>query len=237
MPVIYQIAWKELRSYFGSWLGYVLLAGWTLLGGVTWAYALPFSASFQPADILANMLSLLLFVMPLLTMRLLAEERRDGTLDVLLSSPLNEWQIALGKWLGALGFFLVMLLATVHFPLLASRYGTYDVGPVWGAYVALSLCGMAFGAWGLACSSWSESPIVAALLCFGGLSAAWLLGYAPLIAPGKAWAQLLAIASPWTHCEPLLRGLIDTRDVLYFASLCVFCLFLTVRALESRRWN
>ena len=141
MPVILQIAWKELRSYFGSWLGYVLLAGWTLLGGVTWAYALPFSASFQPADILANMLSLLLFVMPLLTMRLLAEERRDGTLDVLLSSPLSEWQIALGKWLGALGFFLIMLLATVHFPLLASRYGTYDAGPVWGAYVALSLCG------------------------------------------------------------------------------------------------
>jgi ABC-2 type transport system permease protein len=237
MRATLHLAWREWKGYFASWLAWVLLAGWSLLGGVAWSYALGQASDFPVASLFLNWLSLLLIAAPLLTMRSLAEERRDGTLDLLLCSPLDEWQIAGGKWLGACGFVVVLLLATLPFPYWLFEHGAIDAGPLRAGYLALILAGAGFCAWGVLCSSLSDSPVLAAIGGCGGLLLSWLLGFAPALLPTSPAAPVLAQASVWTHLEPLMRGLLDTHDLLFWASLCALCLFATTRALQSRHWR
>jgi ABC-2 type transport system permease protein len=170
-------------------------------------------------------------------MRLLAEEKREGSLEMLLTSPLTEWQVTLGKYLGALAFVGAMLLFTAHFPLFAFRYGSLDAGPVWGGYIALLCVASAFIAWGLFCSSLSDSSVLAGFLAFGGLLISWLLGWLQESAQTSDVAAFVVQLSVLTHVQPMLRGAIDTKDLVFFASLSFLFLFATVRVLESRKWR
>lgn len=237
MSNILHIAWREWRSYFSSWLAYVVMAGWTFIGGLAWMFALGSDDNFQIAPIYGNLLTMLIFLAPLLTMRLIAEERSAGTFDVLFSSPVSEWQVTIGKWLGTLGVLLLLLILTAHFPFFALRYGSIDSGPLWSSYIALFCAGAAFGAWGLLCSSLTNSSVVAAFATFSGLIVSWLLGFLPRLLPGNTLAAAISSASISAHLDPMLRGVLDTRDLIFFASIVFGCWFATVRVLESRRWR
>jgi len=237
MSNILHIAWREWRSYFASWLAYALLAGWSVIGGLTWLFALKFPDNFQLTSLYSNLLTMLLFLSPLLTMRLIADERREGTFDLLFSAPVSEWQVTLGKWLGTMGMIALLLLLTAPFPFLAFRYGSIDAGPIWGSYAAMICAGAAFGAWGLLCSSLSNSSAVAAFLAFGGLTISMMIGFLPRLMPGNVMANSVGAISIFAHLEPMGRGALDTRDLVFFASLTLGFWFATTRVLESRRWR
>lgn len=243
MTTTFHIAWKELRSYFGSWMAYVVCAGWLLMGGLIFASllsALSLGAggnNFSLSPLYQTLITILLFVTPLVTMRLLAEERASGSLELLFTSPLSEWQVTLGKWLGALGFCAILMILTLHYPFFALRYGSLDSGPIWGAYIALVCLAAAFCAFGVLCSSLTDSQVVAGFLTFGGLLGSWMLAWPAQAAPDSAWAQTLSQLSLFTHFSNLMSGSIDTTDLIFFASMTGFFLFATVRVLESRKWR
>lgn len=240
MILLFHIAWKEIRAYFTSWLAYVLCAGWLLLSGLTFVSLLGANtpgAPFSLAPLYQNLIVILLFLTPLLTMRLIAEERAGGTFELLFTAPLSEWQVALGKWLGALIFCGFLLLLTLHFPYFVASNGAGDAAPIWGAYIALGCLMATFCAFGLLCSSLSESPVVAGFLTFGGLLLSWMLAFPAVASPDSAIARVAAEFSVLPHFSRMLGGAIDTQDLFFFASLCGFFLFATTRVLESRKWR
>src|SRR5688572_4313012 len=147
MTKIGQIAWKELRAYFTSWMAYALIAGWLFIGGLSFFLAAGLgqsSGNFQFSIVFANLIISFLFIAPLLTMRLLAEERNIGTMEMLFTSPLSEWQVTLGKFLGAWIFSGCMMLLTAHVPFFATYYGSIGTGAIGGRYVALLCVSVAF---------------------------------------------------------------------------------------------
>ena len=240
MGKIGHITWKELRGYFTSWMAYALLAGWLLFTGLIWTVLLMSvvrSPQFQVGAIFQNLVVVLLFITPLLTMRLLAEERGSGTIEMLFTAPLSEWQVAIGKFLAAWIFVGVMLLLTLYVPIFTLRYGSVDTGPLWGSYVALLCMGAAFTAFGVFCSSLTASQVVAGFLTFGGLLLSWMLAWPAQAVPGSAVAEFIAQWSIFSHFSPMLNGAVDTRDLIFFVSIVLLCLFATVRVLESRKWR
>jgi ABC-2 type transport system permease protein len=235
------IAWRELRGYFATWLAYALLAGWLLIAGIFYSVALlqaalpPFNFSLQ--GFFGNMLVMLLFVAPIITMRLFVEERNQATAELLFTSPISEWQIALGKFLGAWGFVILMLLLTAHVPFFTTRYGSIDAGPVWGGYIALLCVGAAFVAFGLFCSTITTSQVVAGFLTFGGLIFSWMLAIPGQQSGASDFMAFISQFSILSHLELIMQGAVDTKDLIYFISVTVFFLYLTVRSLESRKWS
>jgi ABC-2 type transport system permease protein len=240
MTQIGLIAWREIRGYFTSWLAYALLAGWLLLAGLGFLLTLlqyAQSQNFSLQGLFGFLVILMLFITPLLTMRLIVEERNQGTLEMLHTSPLTEWQVALGKFFGAWGFVAVMLLLSGHLPFFSLRYGSIDTGPVWGGYIALACVGAAFVAFGLFCSSVSTSQVVAGFWTFGGLLFFWLLASVGQRPGASDLEVFIGQLSVLTHVDRMLQGAVDTKDLIYFASVTIFFLFTTVRSLESRKWN
>ncbi|HVF10492.1 MAG TPA: ABC transporter permease [Abditibacteriaceae bacterium] len=239
MTKIGHIAWRELRAYFTSWMAYALIAGWLFIAGLSFFVAIQLSQSsgaFQFAIVFANLVVSFLLIAPLITMRLLTEERTAGTMEMLFTSPLSEWQVALGKFFGAWAFTACMMLLTAHLPFFATHYGSLDTGPVWGSYIALLCMSAAFVAYGLFCSSLTESQVVAGFLTFGGLLISWMIGW--LNQPGASpTVSFIAQWSIFTHFSGMLQGAVDTRDLVFFASFTILFLFATVRVLESRRWR
>ena len=239
MTKIGHIAWRELRAYFTSWVAYAVTSGWAFIGALAFFFAINISASsgnFQFSIVFANLVISFLFITPLITMRLLAEERNAGTMEMLFTSPLREWQVTLGKFFGAWIFTGCMMLLTLHLPFFATHYGSIDTGPIWGAYIALLCMSASFVSFGLFCSSLTESQVVAGFLTFGGLLISWMVGWLnqPEASPVVAFITRWSI---FTHFAGMLQGAIDTADLVFFASVTILFLFATVRVLESRKWR
>jgi ABC-2 type transport system permease protein len=179
----------------------------------------------------------LLFLVPALTMRLFAEERKLGTLEVLLTWPVREHEAVLGKYLGSLGVLAVSLLATAPLPLAVFALGSPDPGPVAAGYLGLLLLGGCYLAIGLFASALTENQIVAYLLAAAMTFALFAAGEAfVLVAAPPPLVPLLAALGLGAHFTSIGRGVIDTRDVVYFASVIFLFLYLAVRRLEGRRW-
>jgi ABC-2 type transport system permease protein len=237
MAPIGLIAWKEFKTYFTSWMAYVLMAGWLLIGGLLFSVLLRQPDNFQISAVYPFLITVLLFVVPLITMRLVAEESEAGTLELLFTTPITEWQVTLGKFFGAWGFIGVLLLLTTQYAIIAARFGTVESGPLWGSAVALLCVGASFAAFGLFCSSLTKSQVVAGFLTFGGLLLSWMLSFVAQSAPTNPVATFVGQWSVFSHFLAMLRGAIDTRDLVFFISLTLFFLFATTRVLESRRWR
>ena len=184
-----------------------------------------------------------LFIPPLLTMRLFAEELGSGTLEMLLTAPLRDWQVVLAKFVAALGFYVVMWLPTLlYIPILMNLRGTdaqIDPWPVWTSYLGLFGAGAMFLALGLFVSSLVKSQMVAALVSLV-LSLVFVLAafWRPdMDTAGTTYRLLYFVSVPLHFSRDFTRGLIDTRHLILYGSVAVFCLFMTVRSLESRRWR
>lgn len=240
MSSIYYLFWKELRSYFTSWLAYILAAGWLFITGYIFVLLILNSTripDFSLSPLFSNMMVFLIFITPLVTMRLLAEEKREGSIEMLFTSPLTEWQVTLGKFIGALLFMVVLLACTLYVPFFAFRYGSVDGGPIWGSYVALLfVCGSAV-ALGIFCSSLTESQVVAGFLTFGGLLMSWIFSWMGQVDVGNKWAGMLSEISFYNHFRGMLGGAVDSNDILFFLTFIFFFLYATVRVLESRKWQ
>jgi len=236
MRNIWAIAEKETRSYFASPLAYVILAAFLVATGYFFSAILALSREATMRYIFDNMGVILLLLSPILTMRLLAEEQRTGTIEVLLTGPVRDIEVILGKYFASLIFLIVMLGLTLYFPLLLTRIGNPDPGPIIAGYVGLILFGASFMSVGLLMSSLTQNQIVAAVLTFVTLLILWTIDASSNLFGGSASAVLsyLAVAS---HYADFGKGVIDTKDVIYYLSLVAIGLFLATRSLEARRWR
>jgi ABC-2 type transport system permease protein len=237
---------RELGVYFVSPMAYIILTCLMLIFGLQfWIqaknasdYAMPFVFSSQ----FSLWAGLMVLVAPLITMRLLAEEKNRGTIETLMTAPVTEFQVVLAKYVATLGFLLFLLLPTLAFAILVSKYGTLDASEALAGYLGLFLVTASLFAIGLFVSSVCSSQVTAGVVTF---VVTFLLLLAAILAPiipdhtqlGKAAKSVVATLNPFQYFGDFTRGIIDTRPVVYFLSLIVFFLFMSVRALESRRWR
>jgi ABC-2 type transport system permease protein len=246
---------KELAIYFATPIFYITGFFFLLLGGYFfYANTLYYSlVSFQAAQniqlashlnplqmvfrpLFATLAIVLLLLVPLLTMRLLAEEKRAGTAELLFTYPLTDWAILLGKFAAALLVYAIFLGLTVAYALAFSAVGRLDWGSLAAGYLGMLLLGGACLALGLFTSSLTENQIIAAVSAFALLLLFWIIGWQQDIgAPG--WGGFFGALSMMDHYDSFIRGVIDTRDLVYYLSFIYFFLFLTKRQLESRRWR
>lgn len=250
------IVQKEWRHYFGSPIAYVALCAWTLLFGVFFTLAV---ANFAQASarasatptapklslndyviqlVLENMAVVALFVLPMLTMRLFAEEKRQGTIELLATNPLSNAQIVMGKFLGALSLYALMLAASFLDFALLWRLATTppEWKPLATGALAMLLLGGTFIALGSFLSTLTRNQIVAAVLTFCVALGFWVLSWWDDPSAGAAM-RVLVYLGLLSHAGDLFRGVIDLKDVAYYLSFITFGLFLTQQSLESQRWR
>ena len=189
---------------------------------------------FNP--LFSNMSIILLLMMPLLTMRLLSEEKRSGTFELLLTYPLRDIEIVLGKYFACLLVFAVMLGLTLAYPIFLSFLGQLEYGALIACYIGMLLMGSAFISFGLLASSWTSNQIIAAVISFGALLLFWMIGFSAYNASPEL-APILRHLSLLDHFDNFTKGVIESKDVIYYLNFTIFCLFLTLRSLESNKWR
>ena len=230
------IARRELLAYFISPIAYMVSAVFLLIAGYLFSLILIQSQQATMEGLFFNIMVVLIFVVPLLTMRLLADEQKTGTLEILLTAPVRDWEVVLGKYLAAMGMFGVMLACTLYFPFILWRVGgSPDWGPILTGYLGLLLLTSAMMAIGTLTSAVTENQIVAAVLGFGILLLLWLIDAAGNIATGSA--SVLTYLSLPTHYNDFARGAINLEDVVYYLSVTIGSLFIATRMLETRRYR
>ncbi len=230
------IAERELRSIFVSPLAWWVATAFSFLMGYFFVLIIAFVRQAEMRDVFNNMLVILMFLMPLITMRLVAEERRQNTFELLLTAPVRDMEVILGKFLGALAFLVFLLAITVPYPILLFRFGKPESGAIIAGYLGLLLLGCALVAIGLFFSSVTDSQMVAAALSFIAVILIWLVKWGAQSATGM-WARLLGFLSFYDRFEEFSRGLIDSSTIIYLVSFTAFFLYLSVRSLESRSWR
>ncbi len=239
---------KELRSYFTSPIAYVVMLFFLLLTGIFFTV---FISDFSYASmnqspygggsnlnvtyrvlrpLLGNMSVILLFVMPLITMKPFADERKSGTMELLLTYPLSDLDVLLGKFLSVLTLFLGMLGLTLVYVLFMGIYSAPEWGTLLAGYLGLTLMAAAFIALGLFISSLTENQIIAAIATFGVLLIFWIIQW-------TGTNEIVSYLSILQHFENFSQGLIDTRDLAYYLLFMALWMFLTLRVLESKKWR
>jgi ABC-2 type transport system permease protein len=232
------IALKERKSYLGSPMAYIVTAVFLALSGSFFAAYLAgtaYSDTSIKGSLDAGQLLILLFA-AVLTMRLIAEERKLGTWELLLTAPARDLEIVLGKFAGSLAVLTAMLALTLYYPILLIVLGDPDLGPIATSYLGLFLLGSAALAIGLFTSSVTSNQIVSAVLAGGILFALWFLGPAARFAPGAA-GELLSYLSLSHHFADFVRGIVDSRAVVYYLSVTALFLYLATRSVETDRWR
>ncbi len=227
---------RELQAYFVSPVAYGLAAAFLLIGGYFFWVLLVETQLAEMGYTFGSLAVTLLFVTPMLTLRLLAEERRSGTDELLLTSPASVTEIVLGKFGAAMVVYLGMLALTLVYPLILSLFGSPDPGPVFTGYVGMVLLGAAFIAVGLFASAITSSPVVAGLIALAILLLSWLLGWVALWLPGWAGQVVSALALIDRQID-FQQGVLDSSHVLFFITFTAVFLFLTVLAVDRRRWS
>ena len=254
MRNVWIICQKELRSYFVSPVAYVLLVMfalifgwfyWNMLGAfVFYSMASQMRGEMMPMNVneqiirglLANMNVVGLFFIPVITMRLFAEEKRNGTIELLATSPIRDVEVILGKWLAAVALYAGMLLLTGLNIAFVFKYGNPDWKPLAVGYLGMLLQAGALLALGTFISSMTKNQIVAGAATFGVCLLVFVLGWASGYET-STWAQVLSYMSVTTHMESFAKGVLDSKDTVYYVSVIFLGLFLTARSLESLRWR
>jgi ABC-2 type transport system permease protein len=249
------IIWqKELRSYFVSPIAYLLLAMfavifgfffWNIVGYFVFTgmesqmrgEMFPMNINEQVIrPLLSNVGVIGLFFIPMITMRLFSEEKRSGTIELLVTSPVRDGEIILGKWLAALSLYSVLLLLTALNFVFLFKYGNPDWKPLAIGYLGLLLQAGALLAIGMFISTLTKNQIIAGAATFGVCLLLWVLewvsGYET-----ATWAQVLSYISVVTHIGSFSKGLLDSKDAVYYVSLTFLGIFFTARSLESLRWR
>jgi len=227
---------RELRTYFNSPVAYIVVAVFTMLFGFFF-----FNNLFleKQAEIrgLFNLAPLMFcFFAPAITMRLLAEEKSAGSIELIATMPVRDWELVVGKFLAAVGLLAVQLAMMVVFAITVSVLGPLDKGPAFAGFVGLLLMGSSYLAIGVMASSWTRNQVVALIASFGLCFALFLFGKVLPFVP-DAIKPIVAYLGTDTHFENVARGVLDSRDVVYYLSVITVSLLLAVTSLDSRRWK
>ncbi|MBS1875775.1 MAG: ABC transporter permease subunit [Acidobacteria bacterium] len=254
MNNIWVICKKELNSYFVSPIAYGLMAFFALVAGFFFYSAtaifvqrsmesqmmgrgFPMSVNeWVIRPVLSNVSVIGLFLIPMITMRLFAEEKRTGTYELLATSPIRDYEIIVGKWVAALIMYACILAVSLLDILVLFAYGKPDWKPMLVGYLGLLLQGGCLLAVGTFISNTTRSQIVAGVGTFAICLLLWVLDWVSAFETA-AWAKVVSYLSVLTHFEPFSKGVIDTKDVIFYVSMIFLGLFLTARAMESQRWR
>jgi ABC-2 type transport system permease protein len=255
MGNILAIAHKELKGYFASPIAFVVLGFFALVFGYFF-YAILLSFERQsmqfagmggqtppmnvndqvirPVFLNANVI--FLFILPMITMRTYSEEKRSGTIELLLTAPVTDFQIIMGKFLGAMGLYAAMLAITlIHMAILFAA-GNPEWLPVATTYLGMLLMGGCFIAVGLLISSLTKNQIVAGMITFVVFLMLWVINWIASFT-GPTTQEVLNYLSITDHLDDFTRGVIDTRHLVYYVSFIAFGLFLTARSVDTERWR
>ena len=252
------IYWKEMRSYFGSPVAYVMAGVFLLFSGfffrnlvlqfnrISLTYLQqPQYAGRVPSINVNEMVVMSFFgvqffiwliVTPMLTMRLYSEEKRSGTMELLMTSPITTGQTLLGKFAACFSLYVMIEIAAFGFLVILSAYADLDWGPILSASLAVILLGGTFVSVGILASSLTENQIVAVVISFFLLLTLWMIDWASQFA-GPTLAAVLGHISLLQNMRDMNRGVVDTSSVVFFLSASAFFLFLTFTVIESRRWR
>lgn len=254
MNNILAIAHKELKSYFASPIAYVVIGLFALMFGFFYYTLLGIfieqgmrmmglqggptqnvnDQMIRPLFLNASVL--LLFVLPMITMRTYSEEKRSGTIELLLTAPLTDVQIIMGKFLGAMALYAAMLAVTLIHVGVLFAFGTPEWIPIATGYLGLLLMGGCFISVGLLISSFTRNQIVAVMATFAVFLLLWVINWAgPLTGPRTS--AVLDYLSITSHLDDFTRGVVDTKHVVYYVSFIAFGLFLTARSVDTERWR
>ena len=237
---------REFRAYFFSPLAYIVAALLLVINGVV--FWLIVSYLNDPRATIGAPLRLffgqtfffwlvIVFVSAVLTMRLLSEERRSGTIEVLMTAPVTEDQVVIGKFLAALGFYVFLWLPTLAYPILLAYYSEVDWGPVATGYIGIVGIGSLFLATGILASALTRSQLIAAVITFAVLVFMIIVGFLDNLFTDDSWRQLLGYLNLMQHMDDFGKGVVDTRRLVYYVSATVLLLFLSARALEAKKWR
>jgi ABC-2 type transport system permease protein len=230
------VARREFTSYFDSPIAYLVVAVFVGVSGYLYFTNLFLTNQADMREFFALCPMLFVFLMPALTMRLLAEERAQGTLELLLTMPITDWQVVLGKFLASLGLVAVMLATTLPFAVSVGALGPLDKGTTFAGYVGLLFLGGGFCAIGLMASAFTRNQIVAFIITLAIGLTLWLVGKLVQVLPGgiAPYAAAISIENRFMN---IARGVLDLRDVVYYVSLIGGCLLVAQTTLDSRRWR
>jgi ABC-2 type transport system permease protein len=250
---ILAIADKELRSYFASPIAYIIIGMFALLFG--WFFYVYLTLFVQQSTqmmmqgggsaninqnmirgVLSNSAVIILFVMPMITMRTYSEEKRSGTIELLLTSPLTDLEIIVGKFLGALGLYAAMLGVTLLYMVILFIFGNPEWRPIVAGYLGLLLMGSCFISVGLLISSMTKNQIVAGFMTFAVFLMLWVINWIGA-SSGPTTQAIVSYLSIIEHFDDFARGIIDTKHVIYYLTFITFGLFLTAKSVDSERWR
>jgi ABC-2 type transport system permease protein len=257
MRNILAICKRELLAFFVSPIAYFVITGFALLVGFFFFNYLAFFARmFEMSQMMAfrgggelpnlnqvvieglfqTMVVILVFLIPLLTMRIVAEEKRRGTFELLITSPVSVTEVVVGKFLSLAVVIIAMLSISFIFPLLLMVYGNPEIPPIVSGFCGVVLCALGFASIGMAVSSFTENQIVAGVSSMVVLLLLYVI-QAPAESLGGTSAEVLRYLSPIDQVQQFLRGVVSLKSVTYFASLILLGIFLSQRALEAHRWR
>lgn len=257
MRKVIAICKRELLSFFVSPIAYFVITGFALLiGFFFFNYLAFFARMYEMSQMMAfrggtempnlnqvvveglfqTMVVILVFLIPLLTMRIIAEEKRRGTFELLITSPVSVSEVVVGKFLSLAVVIVTMLSISFVFPLLLIVYGNPEVLPIVSGFCGVVLCALGFASIGMAVSSFTENQIVAGVSSMVVLLLLYVI-QAPAESLGGTAAEVLRYLSPIDQVQQFLKGVVSLKSVTYFASLILLGLFLSHRALEAHRWR
>lgn len=236
MRNVLTVAGRELNAYFASPMAYVITAGFLVITGIIFAVGAVQARDGSMRGVLSSMSIVFLLITPIIAMRLIAEEERQGTIELLLTAPLRDAEVVIGKYLGALALLLIMIAFTLYYVVLLMIFGNPDLGAIAAGYIGVILLGASFLAIGIFASSLTQNQIVAALIAFAIGLTLWFISALAFNVPRdmSSVVQYLGLSE---HFFDFIRGVVDTRHIVYYLSAIVALVFLTVRSVESRRWR
>lgn len=255
----YYIYMRELRSYFVSPIAYVVIALFLAISGIFFYLLLQsfiqmsfrmmiqaqqFGTQVPPMNInqmvirslFLNMSIITLFMLPMITMKLFSEEKRSGTIELLFTSPLSNWEIVIGKFFAAFTVYVAMILGTVSYVSVLFIFGNPELMPIVSGYIGLILMGAMTVAIGGLISALTENQIIAAVGCFGMMMILWFIGFASSFV-GPELGALIKYLSVMEHFTDFAKGVIDSSHMVFYLTIAFFSLFLTYQAVESSKWR
>ncbi|MFL6196507.1 MAG: ABC transporter permease [Thermoanaerobaculia bacterium] len=234
---------RELRAYFFSPLAYIILFFFLAVNGFIFAYIVgqlnnPGAEGGPPLGYFFRASWLMLLLLgPLLTMRLVSEELRSGSIEVLMTAPVTEGQVIAGKFLASLTFYLFLWAPTLLYGAMISAYEKVDWGPIGAGYLAMLLIGALFLAIGIFSSAMTRSQLLAAMMTGALLLLLFLVGVLEELVNNDVAKKVFGYVGIWNHIDELANGIVDTRRLVFYLSGTLFFLFLASRALEDKKWR
>jgi ABC-2 type transport system permease protein len=236
MTAALTVAKREIRTYFNSPIAYIVITVFMLLSGYLFFSSLFIERQAELRSYFNLMPLLLSFIVPAMAMRLIAEEKASGSLEMLITMPVRDWQVIVGKFLAGMALLAAMVGLTLFYAVTVMLVGPLDRGPAIGGYVGILLVGGAYMAIGVMASTLTRNQIVAFIIGFA-ISFSLYLFYRLVPFMPESLRPMLAYLSVESHFDGMSRGIIDSRDVVYYLSVMVVSLVIATVSLESRKWK